>query len=152
MSDTYKRAFHKGVKLVFERITSNFKALEKALDASWLRNEAISQNIANADTPNYKRKTVEFEEQLNQALGESRLQGRRTHERHIPIGKRSIDNVVPKVTEDHKALSMRLDGNNVDIDNEMASMAKNSIKYNVLVQGLNSGLSRIKYVIGEGRR
>lgn len=127
------------------------KVLEKALDASWLRNEVISQNIANVDTPGYKRKTVAFEEHLSQAM-DTHLKGRRTDSRHLPIGKRNISEIAVNVKQDNKSLSMRLDGNNVDIDNEMASMAKNTIKYNVLIQSINEGFRRIKSVISEGRR
>lgn len=137
---------------MFERVTGRMKIIEKALDASWFRNEAISQNIANVDTPNYKRKTVLFEECLDQAIDESRVKGRKTHERHLAVGGSAIDSVNPVVTYDHKALSYRLDGNNVDIEYESASMAKNTIKYNVLVQSLNAGFRRLRSVISEGRR
>ena len=47
--------------------------LDKAADASWLRNEAISNNIANVDTPNYKRQDVSFEAELQHALGASKF-------------------------------------------------------------------------------
>lgn len=136
---------------MFERINNNTRMLERALDASWLRNEAIAQNIANVDTPGYKRKTVEFESYLNSALEEARIKGRRTHKKHLPVGIADIDSVEPTVTQDNTTLSMRLDGNNVDIDTEMASMAKNTIKYNVMIQSLNTEFRRIKSAIKEGR-
>lgn len=122
---------------------------EKALDAAWIRNKTISQNIANADTPAYKRKTVKFEELLNNASNRS-FTGSNTHKMHIKIG--DSDNTGIRVLTDNKNLSSRLDGNNVDIDNEMASMAKNTIKYNVLIQNINAGFRRLKSVINEGRR
>lgn len=137
---------------MFEKITGNLKILEKSLDAAWLRNEAISQNIANVDTPGYKRKSVSFEEALNQAMDGSSFKGNTTDRRHIPIGGSSIDSVGIKIDQDNQSLSMRLDGNNVDIDTEMASMAKNSIKYNTLIQSFNHGIRKIKSVISEGRR
>ena len=137
---------------MFERIIGGSKAIEKALDASWQRNDIIAQNISNVDTPNYKRNTVHFEEYLSQAIDGRGIRGRRTHARHIPVGRQNIDSVDIKVTKDNSSLSMRLDGNNVDIDNEMADMAKNSIKYNVLIQRLSSSYRRMKSVIGEGRR
>ncbi|MGI6778750.1 MAG: flagellar basal body rod protein FlgB [Acetivibrionales bacterium] len=137
---------------MIDKLTGNTtKILEKALDASWLRNETVSQNIANVDTPGYKRKTVTFEEHLAQEIS-TQLTGRRTDRRHIPIGKKSIEDVPINVTQDNKSLSMRLDGNNVDIENEMASMAKNSIKYNFLIQTISGGFNRIKSAISEGRR
>jgi len=127
------------------------KVLEKALDAAWLRNEAIAQNLANVDTPGYKRKTVSFEEHLDKALG-SGIEGKRTHERHIPIGKTNVDTVPIYIKTDNSSLSIRQDGNNVDIDNEMAQMAKNTLKYNLLIQSINSGFNRIKSVISGGGR
>ena len=137
---------------MLDRILSRTKPLEKALDATWLRNEAISQNIANVDTPGYKRKTVLFEELLNQAISDSKFEGFRTDKRHIPIGKSSMDEVNPTVMEDSKSLSMRLDGNNVDIDKEMADMSKNTIQYNTLIQRISGSFRTIKSVISEGRR
>ena len=128
------------------------KVLEKSLDATWLRNDAIAQNIANVDTPGYKRKTVAFEEYLNKAVDGSSFKGQRTDSRHIPIGEGEIDRVDVKISQDNKSLSTRIDGNNVDIDNEMALMAKNTIKYNTLVQTLNNGFNRVKSAINEGRR
>lgn len=137
---------------MFEKLTGRTKLLEKALDAAWLRNEAITQNIANADTPGYKRKTVKFEEYLSQAVEGDGFTGIKSDKHHISVGKANIDDIDAKVTQDNKSTSMRLDGNNVDIDSEMADMAKNTIKYNVLIQSMNASFRRIKSVINEGRR
>jgi len=125
---------------VIDKIYGSSRILEKSLDACWLREEVISQNIANFDTPGYKRKTVSFEEHLAEALDTKNRK------------RINVDNIDIKVSEDHSNLRMRLDGNNVDIDSEMSSLAKNSIKYNVLIQSLNAGFKRFKSVISEGRR
>lgn len=126
--------------------------LEKSLNASWTRNDIISQNLANVDTPQYKRKDVAFEEFLNDSMGRSRLEGTVTDKRHIAINsKGKVDNVEPELVEDNSNSSMRIDGNNVDIDSEMANLAKNQIKYNALIQMLNGSYSKIKSVISEGR-
>ncbi len=125
--------------------------LEKSLNASWTRNDIISQNLANVDTPQYKRKDVAFEEYLNDSMGK-RLEGTVTDKRHIAINsKGKVDNVEPELVEDNSDSSMRIDGNNVDIDSEMANLAKNQIKYNALIQMLNGSYSKIKSVISEGR-
>lgn len=129
------------------RILSKTAVVEKSLDAAWIRNEAISQNIANVDTPNYKRKTVEFEQYLSDALDQTRQKGRSSDK--LAKAMNSID---IKVTIDNKSLSTRQDGNNVDIDSEVASLAKNSIRYNTLAQSLSSSFSRLKSVISEGKR
>lgn len=137
---------------MLDKVLLQTRVLEKTLDATTLRNETISQNIANVDTPGYKRKTVSFEEQLKSALDESGVKGFRNHPRHIPIGARNIEDVDLRVTQDQKSLVMRLDGNNVDIESEMAQMAKNTIKYDVLTQRISDTFSRLKSVISEGRR
>lgn len=123
---------------MLDRINSGTKVIEKALDTSWLRNEVISQNIANVDTPGYKKKSVTFEQQLNDAFEKN--------------SKNNIDEIEPKVIQENTNLNYRLDGNNVDVDIEMSQMAKNTIKYNVLTQSLNSTFRRMKSVINEGRR
>lgn len=127
------------------------KLQEKALEASRIRNDAIITNIANSNTPNYKRKTVKFEELLQDAMDSSSIKGKTTHPRHIPIGVNSIDDVSILVSEDYKENAMRLDGNNVDIDNEMALLAENDIRYNVLTQNISSKFAKLKSAINEGR-
>lgn len=122
---------------MLDKILGGKKIIHKALDAAWTRNEVIAQNIANVDTPGYKRKTVSFEEQLRQAMDKKDFK------------KGDVDKIDIRVTVDNKSLSMRLDGNNVDIDNEMAQLAKNTIKYDALVQ--LAGYSKIKMVIKEGK-
>src|SRR5690554_6028727 len=92
---------------------------EKALDASWLRNEVIAHNIANVDTPGYKRKTVSFESCLNESNGSASMT-RKTRKGHIDFTGRQNE---AKVQTDYSELSHRLDGNNVDIEYEMAQLA-----------------------------
>ena len=136
---------------MLENLFNNTKVTAKALDASWLRNDAIAQNIANVDTPGYKRKTVKFEEYLSSALDANNLKGNMTDARHIPIGSDNVDDINITVSEDNANLSTRLDGNNVDIENEMALMAKNTIQYNTLIQRLNSQFKTLRSAIKEGR-
>lgn len=137
---------------MLDRVLFGTKVIEKSLDASLLRNEAIAQNIANVDTPGYNRKTVTFEEQLRNAISrESNFVGKRTHPKHIQIGSSNVEDVKISITEDESALDMRLDGNNVDIEREMALMAENSIKYEVLIQRMTGTFNKMKSVIKEGR-
>lgn len=125
--------------------------LNKALDASWARNEAISDNIANVDTPGYKRKQVEFEKYISDAIDNNGVTGTVTNENHIPIGKQDINNLNYKVTTDQSNTTMRLDGNNVDIDAEMGLMAKNGILYNALIQKITGEFNKLRMAIKEGR-
>lgn len=129
---------------------NNINLLTKALDASWKRNEVITNNIANAETPNFKKSTVLFEEILKEELNGNKLKGAVTNSRHIHINGGSIKDLKYKVkTEDH--FSTRMDKNNVDIDVEMAERAKNEIIYNTLTSRIQSGFQKIKFVINEGR-
>jgi flagellar basal-body rod protein FlgB len=112
--------------------------LEKSLDAAWLRNEVISGNIANADTPGYKRKEVQFEQFLNSEMKNSRIEKGMSR-----LSGGSGMNVV----EDNSNYSYRLDGNNVDMEREMAQMAMNTLRYNTLIQRLNGQFSKLRNVI-----
>lgn len=136
---------------MFEKLTDHLRLREKSLDAAWLRNEVIAQNIANSDTPGYKRRTVEFEEYLDNAIDKSGFKGNTTSSRHIPIGKADVEKVNMKVKQEYKNLSTRLDENNVDAETEMAELAKNTIRYNTLIQSVNKDYSIVKSAIREGR-
>ena len=98
---------------MIDKLLSSTNVMQKSLDAAWSRNEIISQNIANVDTPGYKRKDVAFEEYLMNS--KKRITGNTTDVRHIPISPSDIDSVEPTVTQDYSNLSMRIDGINVDI-------------------------------------
>lgn len=136
---------------MIQNLYGKSSVLEKSLNAAWARNDVISQNLANVDTPEYKRKDIAFEEFLNDSMGKTSLEGNLTDKRHIPINSGNVEKIEPALVEDNSDSSMRIDGNNVDIDSEMASLAKNQIKYNALIQMINGSYSRIKSVISEGR-
>ncbi|MDU2066191.1 MAG: flagellar basal body rod protein FlgB [Sporomusaceae bacterium] len=123
--------------------------LEKALSASALRQKVISNNIVNVNTPGFKRSEVIFEDKLQQAIGGPKLLSLvRTHGAHLS-GTREVS-TDPAVVVD-KDTSMRLDGNNVDIDKEMAGLAKNSIYYNSVAQQLSKKYSTLVSAIKEGK-
>lgn len=131
--------------------TPTLLALEKALEAASLRQRALAHNIANVNTPGFKRSYVTFEEELRAALNlEPGLPLTRTHPRHLPY-PRSLAEVKPKMRRDLYT-TMRQDGNNVDIDREMTELAMNSINYHAAVEQLNQRLGMLRYVISEGRR
>ncbi|MDN5346741.1 MAG: flagellar basal-body rod protein FlgB [Clostridia bacterium] len=131
--------------------TPTLLALEKALQTASLRQRTLAHNIANANTPGFKRSYVSFEEELRAALNlDPGLPLARTHPRHLPY-PRSLADVRPEVRQDLYT-AMRQDGNNVDIDREMVELAMNSINYSAAVQQLNQRLAMLRYVINEGRR
>lgn len=136
---------------MLEKLTDHIGLREKALDAAWIRNEVIAQNIANVDTPGYKRKAVAFEEYLEDALDKDGFKGFTTDRRHIQIGGGSPENTPITVRTEYKDLSTRLDENNVDVESEMASMAKNDIRYDTIVQSISDSYKTLKSVISEGR-
>lgn len=114
--------------------------LEKAADASWLRNEVINNNIANATTPNYKRQDVQFESYLLTALaGEDSLDE--------SVANVDLSDLTATTYTEYAGLSYRMDGNNVDIATENAELAKNQIRYYTLVDAINKDFSEIKTVL-----
>ncbi len=118
--------------------------LEKAADNSWLRNEVLSNNIANNDTPGYKRKDVEFAKYLNSAL-ESPMNPYSTLNQRVQHA--DLDLVRSDVYTDYSTLSYRLDGNNVDIETEEVELASNQLTYNAIIDSMNNEFSRIKMVL-----
>src|SRR5690606_803076 len=149
-SDKGKNLQKKAVTVDMLINASSIDLIGRALEASTLRQEVIANNIANADVPGFKRSYVRFEDLLRQVLENNRpssFVGIRTDPRHIPIGRgRSALSVRPQVVVDHST-SMNHNGNNVDLDYEMALMAKNQIYYNTLVQMVNGKFEKIRTVI-----
>jgi flagellar basal-body rod protein FlgB len=122
--------------------------LENALSAAALRHRVISNNIANVNTPGFKRSDVVFEDQLAQAISQNTSELSLTNDRHFP-GMRS-GGFSPFVAVESNT-TMRADGNNVDVDAEMANLAKNNIYYDSVAQMLSRYLTNLKAAIREGR-
>ncbi|MFD2044096.1 flagellar basal body rod protein FlgB [Ornithinibacillus salinisoli] len=123
------------------------QSLEKSLDYATMKNQTISTNIANVDTPNYKSQDVVFKNVLNDALANS-TSAKRTDARHIPFGE-SQHTPYKIVTNNETAYNHN--GNNVDVDKEMSELAKNQIYYQALVDRLNGKFSSLQSVIRGGR-
>jgi flagellar basal-body rod protein FlgB len=128
----------------------NISILEKSMDACWLRNEAISNNIANVNTPKFKRNVVKFESILAQNISGKFIEEKLTHEKHFSVGNSSIDQMKPMVTKDITS-KYRKDGNNVNVDVEMANLSKNTIRYYMLKESMASNLRKLNIVIKDGR-
>lgn len=136
---------------MIQKLLSNVNLLQKGLDASWLRNEVISNNIANSDTPGFKTSKVEFEKIFSEALErDSNFVGNKTREKHIDIGYSDLAKVKPTVVKSQTG-SLRLDGNNINIEEEMTELAKNTIYYNILSEKISKDLALLKKVINEGK-
>ena len=116
--------------------------LSQAASSSATRNEVLSNNLANVDTPGFKRQDVTFESFLNSALaGHSTLD---TAVDNIRVG-----NLRPSIYTDTSSLSYRLDGNNVDVETENAYLAENQIRYYTLIDSINQEFSRLKTAISK---
>lgn len=116
--------------------------LDKAADASWLRNDAISNNIANADTPGYKRQDVNFETQLAKALRSSRYTSMDSKVANVKMNRLN-----PITYTDYSGYSYRIDGNNVDPDTEGVYLAKNQVVYQGLRQSINQEFKNLQSVM-----
>ena len=113
--------------------------LNRAADAAWQRNEAISNNIANVDTPGYKRQDVAFESVLQQALGNNRYQSM-----DDKVANVNLSRLRGRAYVDYANYSYRLDGNNVDIENENVMLAENQLKYQGLISSINQEFTNLQ--------
>ena len=128
-----------------------FVVLQKGMDATSLRQQVISENIANINTPGYKKREVLFEGELKRALDKKYNSGmEQTDARHFP-GGRSLSGIGARIDASN-ATSMRVDGNNVDVDEEMTKLAENNIRFNTMAQLIAGRFTGLKNVINEGRR
>lgn len=125
------------IHMVLSNAYNYINVLDKAADASWVRNDVLANNIANADMPNYKRKDVQFETYLSNAVA----------------GTDSLDETVANIDlstlesttyTEQAGLSYREDGNNVDISTENVELAKNQLKYYTLMNSVNQEFGRLK--------
>ena len=116
--------------------------LDRAADAAWQRNEAISNNIANVDTPGYKRQDVAFESVLQKALGNNRYESMDEKVSNINLSR-----LRGRAYVDYANYSYSLDGNNVDIENENVMLAENQLKYQGLISSINQEFTNLQTVM-----
>lgn len=122
-----------------------FNLIKKSLDATAERGRAISNNIANVNTPGYKAFRVSFEDKVKAVFNNTSISLKTTNNKHINDGN-TLETLRYDVFKD-KTKSMRLDGNNVDIDMEMANLAANQILYNALISQANSRIAMRRTVV-----
>ena len=116
--------------------------LNKAADASWKRENVLSNNIANVNTPGYKRRDLNFESTLKEELGRCK------HESlDQKISDTDLTKLNPSVYTDLTNYSYRLDGSNVDIDSEEVEFASEQIRYQGITAALNNEFSRMRSVL-----
>ncbi|GMA58998.1 flagellar basal-body rod protein FlgB [Alicyclobacillus sacchari] len=128
-----------------------FQLLQSSIDAATLRQSVYANNIANAETPGYKRQDVAFESYLQSALdgtGQAQM-----GQYHIPVSSggnsvnvNTLPNVSPIVYTDNST-TVENNGNNVDITQEMTLLAENQVRYDTLVQDVSDRLTRMRTAI-----
>ena len=124
--------------------------LHRSMSASVIRQEVIADNIANADTPHFKRREVAFESELNRALQSEDphpFKAALTHSRHIPFFRaKNYREVKPIVYLDYTT-TYRNDGNNVDIEREMVDARENTLRYIAMSQRVSDNFRLLSQVL-----
>ena len=128
---------------MFQSSVFNYvNVLDRAADASWMRNEAIGNNISNADTPGYKRQDVAFEDVLKRELARGSYQST-----DAKVAGLNLKRLTGQVYTDHANYSYRLDGNNVDPDTEGVMLAENQLKYQGLITSITQEFTNLQTVM-----
>ncbi|WP_084633484.1 flagellar basal body rod protein FlgB [Acetobacterium wieringae] len=122
---------------------------QKALDGTWQRQKATSNNIANSETPGYKAVKVNFEDSLKAEINKLKTTGSSTAFLDKMESIESIEN--SKISVYEGATSSRLDENNVDLESENIDMSKSVLQYYYLVRGVSDSYSRLKYAVNGGK-
>ena len=127
--------------------------LQKSLDALAIQHEVIANNMANIDTPNFKRAEVSFQEQLKNVLNQNQPSALwRTNPKHFPIPQNiSLNDFEPTITTITDTIG-RNDGNNVDLEMESAKLAQNNLLYNSLADLTGRYIANLKHAITEGKQ
>lgn len=127
-------------------------ALQVAGNMRQLRNNVITSNIANAETPGYAAKKLDFENALARAVDLEGVNKEMSLESgHFPVSTGSLSRVRADVYENPDA-SINNDGNTVDLEREMSALAENSTMYKAAIQLMNKKLAALKYAASDGGR
>jgi flagellar basal-body rod protein FlgB len=132
---------------IFDKTT---KALGASLNYRLLRQNVTSANIANAETPGYKAKVVEFEDALARAIDLDGMNGLTTSDDdHFALGTAALGK--ERVTvDDNPDADVNNDKNTVDLDKEIVTMTENSTSYKAALALINKKMAMLKYGITEG--
>lgn len=124
-------------------LTNNsMRMMEKSLDYVWQRQQIISQNIANVETPGYKAKYLTFEDTLRQKL----LGAQRSELMRGTKVQNAIESTSSRVHTSSE-MSTKLDGNNVNIDAENVELARTQLQYDYLIRQISDQFTRLRAVI-----
>ena len=130
---------------------TGFRIASSGMAAQRMRMNTISSNIANAETPGYHAKKLDFEEALARALDIDGLRSMQTSSpEHFALGAGGVGKVQPEIYENPEG-AINNDGNTVDLEREMSSLTENSIMYKAALQLINKKLAALRYAITENR-
>ncbi len=125
--------------------------LKQGLSGASLRQSVLANNMANANTPNFKRSDVDFASQLTATGSEpGKLGLQRTHGNHLQNGPAGSSSPSFAIQQD-TTTAMRNDGSNVDVDREMVMIMENQLHYQAMADAVNRRLGQLRNVIAEGR-
>jgi flagellar basal-body rod protein FlgB len=116
--------------------SDNYQLARKLLDAAVLRHEAVAANIANAETPGFRRVDLapDFSVQLKARMAAGDFAS-------------TAHTLRPQLTEDHSARSVRPDGNTVEIERELMIMNRNAVEYDFLSEIVSNNIKHMKLAI-----
>ena len=134
------------MKLIDSIFDRTVDGLSKAMDLTWKRNQAITANIANAETPQYRAVDVSFGKELERAFGQSTSTVSQTDDQHLDLQRDSSSRYVEDLSGTEKS-----DGNNVDIDIQMGQLAQNSHDYSSAARLIRRQIGLIRTAIRDGR-
>jgi len=133
---------------LFDKTTMGLSA---AINMRQLKQNITSSNIANAETPGYHAKKIDFENALARALDIDGMRGMSTSSGdHFALGAGSMQNTRPDIYENPEG-AVNNDGNTVDLEREMSNLTENSIMYKAALQLINKKMAALKYAATEGR-
>lgn len=127
---------------MLNNLYSKVDFLRKGMEGLWARNQVIADNIANGDTEGYKAKDINFEEIMSRCIEDENRVARN------PVYLSEVKYAI----NEKRGLAVKANGNNVDRDKEMASLAENTMKYDLVSQAMNFQLRMLKEAINEGKR
>ena len=131
---------------------NTIKALKASIQMRQVRKNVIDANIANAETPGYRSRKMDFEGALQRALKSEKLgQMHTSHGDHFSIGQGALSRLRADIY-DNPEINYSNDGNTVDLEKEMALMNENAIMYNTTIRLINKKLAALKYAATEGNR
>ncbi len=124
--------------------------LQKSLDLRAQKQQVIAGNIANAETPGYSARKLNFEDNLREAISRPEMAARNTNAKHFPIGPSGISRVQGTITKQINSSPLG-DGNSVSVDDEMFDLAENQLLYEAGSQIIKKKFSMLKFAASDGR-